>query len=445
MLIFSATSLPLGALGIAMSIFVQPYFAQDLGLGLVAIGVVFFTVRIIDIPVDPLLAMVMDRTRTPIGRYRVWMIAGTPLLMIAVYQLFMARPGIGGGYLIFWLLVYYLGTSIIGISRYAWSATLVTRYNHRSLFYGVLGAVGVVGTIIVLALTGGSASSAGLASSVHLTGWIILGMTPIGVVLCAWLVPEQVAMDAPRVQAPLRDYLDLIRRPELLRLFVMTFGTTLGPVWMGNLYLFFFTAARGFDTGHASLLLIPYVAAGAIGSPLVGLTAARFSKHRTLIAATIFYSLGLCTVLLVPRGDFWATFPVMIWCGYWGNGFDLMTTAMMADVGDQVRLEQGKERMGLLFSLISLAAKIASAGAVIIAYPMLAWIGFIPKLGAHNTASAIDGLQLCFLLGPIFFVALGGACCIGWKLDARRHAQIRTELEARDELLARGALTEAAI
>ena len=105
---------------------------------------------------------------------------------------------------------------------------------------------------------------------------------------------------------------------------------------------------------------------------------------------------------------------------------------MMADVGDHVRLEQGRERMGLLYAGISLAQKIANAGAVMIAYPLLAFLGFVPALGVHNTALAIDDLQLCFILGPIFFVALGGACCIGWKLDADRHAQIRTELEARD-------------
>jgi Na+/melibiose symporter-like transporter len=118
---------------------------------------------------------------------------------------------------------------------------------------------------------------------------------------------------------------------------------------------------------------------------------------------------------------------------------------MMADVGDQVRLEQGKERMGLLYSLITLANKLASAGAVMIAYPLLAWIGFVPQLGAHNTSSAIGGLQIAFLVGPIFFVALGGAACIGWKLDAKRHALIRTELEARDEMLARAASGEPAI
>ena len=32
----------------------------------------------------------------------------------------------------------------------------------------------------------------------------------------------------------------------------------------------------------------------------------------------------------------------------------------------------------------------------------------------------------------IVFVILGGACVVGWKLDADRHAGVRAQLDARD-------------
>ena len=205
---------------------------------------------------------------------------------------------------------------------------------------------------------------------------------------------------------------------------------------MGNLYIFFFTDARGFDTSQASILLSVYVLAGVLGAPLIGIIGARFSKHRTMIAATICYSLGLCTVTIVPKENIWATLPVMVWCGFMANGFDLMTSAMMADVGDLVRLEQGKERM---------AAKIAAAAAVVISYPLLAWVGYIPKLAAHNSSAAIQGLTIVFILGPIFWVVLGGICFVGWELTAEKHAEIRAELDARDAVMARMTMEEAGI
>ena len=59
-------------------------------------------------------------------------------------------------------------------------------------------------------------------------------------------------------------------------------------------------------------------------------------------------------------------------------------------------------------------------------------MGYNAKEGAHNTAAAIQGLEYIYILGPIVFVMLGGACFIGWKLDARRHGEIRAALDARD-------------
>ena len=453
-LAYAAGGLSLSGLGTAMAISVQPYLAQNLGVGLVPIGFAFFLVRMIDTGVDPVLAVLMDRTRTPFGRYRIWSLAGIPVLMLGIWQIFMAHKGIGVSYLVIWLLVYALGSSTVGLARAAWSANLVTHYAQRSRFYGFLGFALVFGTLIIL---GTPVLSKYLGpnrpNDVQLMGWVILTMLPIGGLITAFFVPETITPDAPKRNLvgatgqhfSFADYWELVKKPELLRLFFSGFALTLGPGWMGNLYIFFFTNARGFTTAQAYTLLIIYVLAGVIGAPVIGQLGARFSKHRTMIAATIGYSLGLCTVVIAPKADMMIGIPIMIWCGFTGNGFDLMTGAMMADVGDQIRLEQGKERMALLYAVTGLASKLAAAGAVIIAYPLLAFIGYQPALGIHNTPAALNGLTWAFITGPIFWVVLGGLCIVGWKLDAEKHAEIRAELDARDALMAHQALEEAGI
>jgi glycoside/pentoside/hexuronide:cation symporter, GPH family len=440
-LVFAAGGLPLSAVGIAMQIYVQPYFTRDLGVGLVTMAFAFTMVRFLDMGVDPVLAVFMDRTKTPLGRYRLWLVAGAPVLMLAVYQLFMAPRGIGANYLILWLLVYAFGSSLALLSRAAWAANLVTRYDQRSRFYGYLTAIVALGNFIILSIPIVSKHvGSGVHNDVHLMGWTILALIPLGFGLNAWLVPERVNVDAPTHHFSLRDYWGLATKPEVVRLFISAFALTLGPGWMANLYLFFFSDARGFDTAQSSVLLSAYIGAGILGAPFVGIIGARFSKHRTLMAATVCYSLGLCTVNIVPRANLLATLPVMMWCGFMAVGFELMTSAMMADVGDQVRLEQGKERMALLFAVTGLAGKLAAAGSLAISYPLLALVGYVPKLGLHNTPAAISGLTLVFIIGPIFWVVLGGVCFIGWKLDARKHADIRAQLETRDALLAEAAL-----
>ncbi|HEY1448561.1 MAG TPA: hypothetical protein VGF33_08485, partial [Caulobacteraceae bacterium] len=81
--------------------------------------------------------------------------------------------------------------------------------------------------------------------------------------------------------------------------------------------------------------------------------------------------------------------------------------------------------------------KIAAAGAIGLTFPLLQALGFNPGEGAVNTPAAIHNLDMAFLIGPIVFVMLGGACVIGWRLNAARHDQIRAELQARDQELER--------
>jgi GPH family glycoside/pentoside/hexuronide:cation symporter len=72
--------------------------------------------------------------------------------------------------------------------------------------------------------------------------------------------------------------------------------------------------------------------------------------------------------------------------------------------------------------------------AIGLTFPLLAYIGFNPADGAHNSAAAIRGLELAFIVGPIVFVMLGACTVIGWKLGPQRHAEIREQLLVRDDV-----------
>jgi GPH family glycoside/pentoside/hexuronide:cation symporter len=434
-LTFAAVTLPMSALGVSLAIFLPRYFASHLGVSLIAVGGAFFAVRLIDVPVDPILGLLMDRTRTAIGRYRVWLLIGAPILMLAVYQLFMAPMGISRGYLIGWLLCLYLGTSIIGLSHTAWGSTLAPAYHERSRLFGVLAMVGVAASVVVLGIpTLAKLFHLGDPDGVRTMGWLVLALIPVGIGLVAWRIPEKVAADVHTTERfPLRDYLQLFTKPAMLRLILAQTCLTLSPGWMSALYLFFFKDVLGFSIAVASGLLGVYALAGLAGAPITAWVSSKIGKHRTLMLATSAYSIGLCAVMIIPKnGNILTAIPVMLWCGGMASGFNLLIQSMTADVGDEVRLEQGKQRMSLIYSLTSLAAKIAGAFAIGLTYWVLAKVGYDAKDGAHNTAHAIFGLEMAYVVGPIVFAMLGGACFIGWKLDATRHGEIREALDARD-------------
>jgi Na+/melibiose symporter-like transporter len=88
---FAAPSLPLAALGLPLVVYLPEYYVSELGLSLSVVGSAFLLVRVADIILDPILGGMMDRTRTGIGRFRPWLAAAAPVLMLAAYFLFMAK------------------------------------------------------------------------------------------------------------------------------------------------------------------------------------------------------------------------------------------------------------------------------------------------------------------------------------------------------------------
>ena len=118
-LLFSAAGMPVAAIATAIAIYLPRHFASHVGISLAAVGGAFAIVRLLDISVDLLLGLAMDRTRTPLGRYRVWMLGGIPIVLLAVYMLFVDPAGVTMATLIVWLLVLYLGMSTLQLQGLA--------------------------------------------------------------------------------------------------------------------------------------------------------------------------------------------------------------------------------------------------------------------------------------------------------------------------------------
>ncbi|HLI66558.1 MAG TPA: MFS transporter [Caulobacteraceae bacterium] len=431
---FSLPGLGPGALAIALGVFLPRYYAGHFGLALAAVGGVFGLIRLLDTGVDPILGLIMDRTRTPVGRYRPWLISSVPILMLAVFMLFEPLTKVTVAYLFGWLFLYYIGTSILGLSHSAWASVIAAKYHERSRVFGVLQVVGILGATTVLLLPSLLEGRKGVPPgvAVPLMGWFVIAAVPIGVLAALIRTPERITTNTESERFAIGDYLRLIFRPDMLRIILADFCLALGPGWMGAIYLFYFHDARGFTIGQASLQLFIYVAAGVFGAGILSRVAMRFGKHRTLMATATGYSLGLITLTFMPKGQMIPVAIFMFIMGFLATSFALLDRAMVADVGDAVRLQYGQNRVGLLYSMITMTQKVAGALSITLSFTVLGAIGYQAKDGVVNTPAAIHGLELVYLIGPVVFVMLGGACYIGYKLNDRRHAEIRAALDERD-------------
>jgi Na+/melibiose symporter-like transporter len=127
--------------------------------------------------------------------------------------------------------------------------------------------------------------------------------------------------------------------------------------------------------------------------------------------------------------------------GFCASAFLLLVRAMVADVSDEVRLDQRQDLTSLLFSMVTTTTKIGQSITVLIVFPVLAFVHYNGAEGAVNAPSAIFGLEMCYLFAPIILVFGGGLALFGYKLDSRRHAEIRNSLAQLDFAAAEESLT----
>lgn len=427
---FSAPVLPMAALGLPLVVFLPEYYSNDLGLPLAQVGLAFGLVRILDIGVDPVLGALMDRTDTRFGRFRPWVASGAPVLVAAVYMLFMAHRGVGVAYLWFWLLIGYLGLSMSGLSHIAWAAKLNTSYDGRSRTYAWIQGFSVLGLMIVLLLPAALALLAhgDSAGGVRAMGWLTIASTPVAFGLALAAVGEP-PPGPPSPHPRLRDYLALFRNPTVLRLLATDQALSLAPNITGALFFFYMEQIKGFPKGEAEALLFVYFIAGLIGAPLWLRLAYRLGKHRALAVASVLYTVFQTLALMMPPGNRYIAYPAMFLAGLPYSAAGLLVRSMLADVGDAEKLETGADRTGLFYALSSANGKIAAAASVIFPFSILSVMGFRASGGAANGPAALTALQVLFVVVPGLLGLLAAAVIRGYPLTAERHAAVLKELD----------------
>ena len=103
----------LGAVGKDMvymfsAAYVLYYYQDILGVSAIAMGVILMAARVFDAFNDPIMGVLVAKTRTRFGKFRPWLLIGTLLNAVVLYLLFAAPPSLNGSGLIAYAAVIYI-------------------------------------------------------------------------------------------------------------------------------------------------------------------------------------------------------------------------------------------------------------------------------------------------------------------------------------------------
>ena len=210
--------------------------------------------RVIDVFFDPLVALAMDRTKTWFGRYRVWTVAGVPLVVFGLWKLLMPPEHVTSGYLILYSGGYtYAGTSMTTLGMAAWLSLLSRTYHDRSRVFAVQYIMTVIGVIavVMLPLVTHGRIAAGVKSSMPTLGLLLAVAFPIGL-LVTLFTPEKTSGEGARPTYRLGDYVKALGRPAMARLIFADLLLALGVCAEAPLYVYFWHDVKGTTPSRTS-------------------------------------------------------------------------------------------------------------------------------------------------------------------------------------------------
>jgi GPH family glycoside/pentoside/hexuronide:cation symporter len=429
LLAYSLIELPVGGAMNVMSLFLGFQYAS-LGVSLSQIGGILMVARLLDVLIDPAVGLLSDRTRNSFGRRKTWVVAGVPVFVVACWQLYVPPADVTALYFALWLVLFWLGFSMINIPYYAWGAELSGDYHERTRITTWRTIFGTLGAFAFLAIPAIRQQFFGVGGQpgqvLAMVAGIALVTVPIFVALAVTNAPDRGVGGAGVPM--LKGLAVMSRNGPFLRLLAAFTIVGLGPVLQGAMFPFFMQHVVGDTTSGPKILLIYYPTV-ACGIALWGALARRVEKHQAWMTGMLMMVCVTASYMFVGRGDIVMMMIILAMSGIASGALTALPASMKADVVDLDAIASGEDRAGLFFAAWSLAVKFISAVGQGLAFATLAFIGFHAK--GDNGPDEIFGLRVFYSAGPMLLYLIAVIIVRGYPITSKRHAQLRSQLDTR--------------
>ncbi len=388
--------------------FLMYYYNTVLGVSSSFIGVVFMAVRIFDAFNDPMMGVVVGKTKTKMGKFRPWLIVGTLTNAIVLYFLFAVPESMEGNQLLCYLSIVYLLWSVtytvMDIPYWSMipaitkpgkereSVSVVAR-SCAGLGYAIPTAVAMV----FVGLLGGGNEREGFR--LFTLGVAIIFVIAIAITVLT--VKEKVGTElkTPSVKEML---LSLLHNDQALAIVVTIVIFNSSLYLTQNLALYFFQ----YDIGNVELYGI-FATVGGVAQILsmVSLPALRkkFPTNGIFIGAILtaiagYGMLFLLGTLHITNIILLAIAAMIIFAGF--GMATVLTTIFLADTVDYGEWKNHQRNESVVFSLQTFVVKLASAISVFIAGVGLDLI-HLDVDATTQTAGTLLGMRVIMTLIPI--------------------------------------------
>lgn len=402
------------------------YYYQDImGVSAWAMGVILLVARVFDAFNDPVMGILVAKTKTKYGKFRPWLMAGTITNAIVLYFMFAAPPTLDGGGLIAYAAITYIlwGVTYTMMDIPYWSMVPAfteggkERENLSALARSCAGVGSALITVVTILLVGslGTAFAGAGASSndVERVGfkYFTLAVAVLFVVfitiMCV-VIKEKSTVDMQT--ATVSDMFRALVSNDQAMTMVITIVLVNSAVYItSNLVIYFFKYDFGGDGWRSAYTVFNTFGGGIqilsmmIFFPLLRKFMSSMKifyvcfisaivGYAVLLSIT-FTSMTNVVMLLVPAFFIFAAVGVL----------NVLTTVFLANTVDYGELKNNRRDESVIFSMQTFVVKLASGVAAMIASLCLTVFNISSDENAVASAAAgsVVGLRMTMTILPI--------------------------------------------
>ncbi len=418
------------------------FYTVCVGISPAAVGTMFLVSKIFDGLNDPIMGVIVDRTRTKWGKMRPYLFGAA--IPWGILTIIMFMPGIytsmnGAGKVAFmwitYLLYSILGTAV-GVPLNGLPAVASPNTDERAKIISIsriLGSIGEQSALVLLTLFL-IITQDNYPSSYMLMALIIGILGPLFMVLGAKFVKERLEPTS-RTPNVFEGFKYLFKNKQFLLLIcsnLLTFFRNFVSAMI--IYVVSYIYANG---SLQIIFSLPGAVASMIGMMLAPKMRKLMDSKRLFILATIWHSVALALIffIYIIGGKAWWLVAILMFIAMIPVGIlNVIPHLMATDTLDYWEDKTGDRCEGITFSLMSLRSKISSGLKDYTMSYLLVFFGFsqaLPFLSDHTPVQSDFtklGLFSIFTIIPAVLNLISIVPILFYKLSGKKMAEIQGRL-----------------
>ncbi len=415
------------------------------GLNPTLAGSVLLIGKVWDAINDPMIGILSDRTRSPLGRRYPWMLAGAIPLGLC-FCLYWFVPPTTNQWLLFAYfsgiaLLFYTAFTVVGIPYSTLAAELTTGYDERTNLASFKAAFSIGASLSSLSLAQVIFAKIDDPSQKYLILGVVCAIIAIfAVYLCIWGTYKRYqAIQTQRVPVSHPSFLPINQQLQIALSnfpFLCVMGIYLCS-WLGL---------------QLTATILPYFVINWMQLPDYHFTQTALAVQGTALTMIFFWTtlatrvgkravycmgipLTICALVglcFLQPGQVGLMYILAVMVGVGLSTAYLVPWSMLPDVLDLDELNTGQRREGIFCALVLQFQKMAVAIALFLVGKILDWAGFIPttpgQLPPTQPESAMVAIR--WLIGPVpaFVLVFGLICAYFYPITRSVHGEILIKL-----------------